>query len=55
MKKREALKNVRDVYGLKKKEGRYSGTSTRAIDGRVERVVNLSKRRAALKSPEKHA
>ena len=53
--KADSLKHVRDVYKLKKKEGRYSGTSTRAIDGRVERVVNLSKRRAALKSPEKHA
>ena len=53
--KADALKNVRDVYRLKKKEGRYSGTSTRAIDGRVERVVNLAKRRQALKSPEKHA
>ena len=50
-----SLQNVRDVYALQKKEGRYSGTSTRAIDGRVERVVNLSKRRAALKAPEKHA
>ena len=53
--KADSLQHVRDVYKLKKKEGRYSGTSTRAIDGRVERVVNLSKRRAALKSPEKHA
>ena len=51
----DSLKNVRDVYKLKKKEGRYSGTSTRAIDGRVERVVNLAKRRQALKAPEKHA
>ena len=54
-KKSDILENVRDVYKLEKKEGRYSGTSTRAIDGRVERVVQLSKRRAALKSPEKHA
>ena len=53
--KAESLTHVKDVYKLRKKEGRYSGTSTRAIDGRVERVVNLSKRRAALKSPEKHA
>ena len=49
-----SLTSVRDVYKLKKKEGRFSGTSTRAIDGRVERVVNLSKRRQALKTPDKH-
>ena len=54
-KKADSLTHVRDVYRLEKKEGRYSGTSTRAIDGRVERVVNLSRRRQALKAAEKHA
>ena len=45
----DVLHHIRDVYDLKRKQGRFTGEHTRALDGRVARVVSLSKRRQALR------
>ena len=48
MKAADRLKHIRDVYELTRKRGRFSGESTRALDGRVARVAGFARRRQAL-------
>ena len=50
----EWLKHMRDVYALPRKRGRFSGESTRALDGRVAKVAGFSKRRQALEARQRY-
>lgn len=50
----DKLKHIRDVYSLPRKKGRFSGESTRALDGRVARVAGLSRRRQQLLARQRY-
>ena len=50
----DKLKHIRDVYSLSRKKGRFSGESTRSLDGRVARVAGFSKRRQALEARQRY-
>lgn len=50
----DKLRHIRDVYSLPRKRGRFSGESTRALDGRVARVAGLSRRRQNLLARQRY-